>query len=98
MPALLRPLCGGQTSVDLPGGTVREVLEALVARYPAVGPRLFEGQRLKPALSVAVDGEVDAHPLSRRLKETSDVSIIPAMAGGSAVPCSMPWLLVFGQR
>lgn len=85
VPALLRPLCDGQASLELPGSTVREVLETLVQRYPAVGPRLFEGDRLKPALSVAVDGEVQAHPLSHRLSQTSQVSIIPAMAGGAVL-------------
>ena len=87
IPSLLRPLCNGQQLMELPGATVGEVLRALVAAYPAVEERIFRdgsvsSGRLQPGMSVAVDGDVAAHPLSHPVQANSELSIIPAIAGG----------------
>ena len=84
IPVLLRPLVDGQRAVDLPGETVRDVLDALVARYPGVKDRIFDDEgRIDLSLAVAVDGEVETHPLSYRVKPDSEMSIIPAIGGGA---------------
>ncbi len=82
VPSLLRPLVDGQQTLQIPGATVGEVLNALIAAYPAIEERLFEDGRLRPGMSVAVDGDVARHNLNHPLSATSEVSIIPAIAGG----------------
>jgi len=82
IPALLRELTGGQESVTVPGETVRQVIENLERAYPGIKTRLCEDGRLRPNLSVAVDGRVSRQGLRQRLAETSEVHFLPAISGG----------------
>lgn len=82
IPPLLRDLTGGQDRVVVPGATVRQVIENLEVAYPGIAARLCEGQRLRPGLSVAVDGTLAAHNLRQPLDEASEVHFIPAIGGG----------------
>jgi len=87
VPALYRDLTGGATTVSVPGGTLREVIANLEARFPGMQERLFrEGEeRLRPGIAVVVDGETvrdRASVLRRPLAETSEVHFLPAISGG----------------
>lgn len=83
IPALLRTLTAGEERVVVPGRTVREVVENLDARYPGVQGRLCEEERLKPHITVAINGEVTPEGLQQRIEETSEIHFIPALSGGS---------------
>ena len=39
IPPVLRTSTGGQKQVEVSGGTVREVIEGLVAAYPGLAPQ-----------------------------------------------------------
>jgi molybdopterin synthase sulfur carrier subunit len=82
IPSLLRNLTGGETQVSVPGETVRQVIEALEARYPGIQARLCEGERLRPGIAVIVDGEVSPQRLRQRVDEDSEIHFLPAMHGG----------------
>jgi molybdopterin converting factor small subunit len=82
IPALLRDLTGGQQKISVPGDTVRQVIENLEASYPGVKERLLDGDRLRPSIAVAVDGEISALKLRHRLAESSEVHFLPAISGG----------------
>ena len=56
IPPILRPEAGGNREVDASGTTVREALENLVATYPALKDRIFDGDELPQFLNVFVDG------------------------------------------
>jgi molybdopterin synthase sulfur carrier subunit len=83
IPSLLRSLTGGQEKVSVAGQTVGQVMETLEARYPGLRVRLFQEDRLRPNLSMVVDGEVSARGLLQPLKEDSEIRFIPAIRGGS---------------
>lgn len=83
IPALLRDLTDGQESVFVPGETVAEAVDALEARCPGIKARLFEGDRLRPGMTVVVDGAVTGQRLRTRLSETSEVHFVPALSGGA---------------
>ncbi len=83
IPALLRDLTGGAESIRLPGGSVREVIDQLEARYPGVKARLLSEDRLRPGIVVAVDGVISRQRLRHRLEENSEVHFLPAISGGS---------------
>ena len=82
IPSLLRPLCGGKREMELPGTTVREVLEALDAACPGMGIRLLDGDSLRPALGISIDGEMAGADLNKQVAPHSEIAIIPAIAGG----------------
>ena len=88
IPPVLRPEAGGQRLVDVEAGTVREALDTLVARFPALKARVLEGDGVPSFLNVFVDGD-DVRLLGGLDTEVADGStilLLPAVAGG-AFPC-----------
>lgn len=84
IPPILRADAGGNRLVELPGTTVRELLENLVAAYPALRERIFEGQELPQFLNVFVNG-ADIRlgdGLDASLASDATVILLPAVAGG----------------
>jgi molybdopterin synthase sulfur carrier subunit len=82
IPPLLRELTGGQVTVSVPGATVRQVIDAMEEAYPGMRTRLCEGDRLRPSLSVVVDGAVSRRGLGHPLDEASEVHFVPVVSGG----------------
>jgi molybdopterin converting factor small subunit len=82
IPSLLRPLTGGQEKVSVPGETVGQAITNLEQRYPGLRARLFQGDRLRPDLSLVVDGNVSVRGLSQAVRDDSEVRFIPAIRGG----------------
>jgi molybdopterin converting factor small subunit len=82
IPALMRDLTGGQGQVNVPGATVRQVIEALETIYPGVKARLCQGDQLDPAIAVSVDGRISRLGLSESVGEESEIHFLPAVAGG----------------
>ena len=84
IPPTLRSEVGGQRELLGEGETVREVLEDVAARYPALEKQLFEGGALAPFVNVYVGGE-DVRTLDgldTRVNGGSSLILLPAMAGG----------------
>ncbi|MEY3680471.1 MAG: MoaD/ThiS family protein [Ilumatobacteraceae bacterium] len=85
IPTTLRPLSGGNATVQVEGGTLREVLEALDAAHPGFRDRLFDdagNQRRFVNLFVADDDVRYLQGLETPVPAGETVSIIPAVAGG----------------
>jgi len=82
IPTLLRDATCGVAEIEVGGATVRQVIESLEARFPGIAGRLVEGGRLRPNLSVAVDGEVSPLGLSEGVQESSEVHFVQAIKGG----------------
>lgn len=85
VPTPLRRLTDGQARVEVAGRNVREVLDNLELTYPGFKERLFEDGELKRFINLFVDGqEIRTQAgLDTAVREDSEVSIIPAMAGGT---------------
>jgi sulfur-carrier protein len=84
IPPTLRAEAGGERQVEASGETVRDLLDALTSRYPALHDRLWEDGEVAPFVNVYVDGE-DVRTLSGAetpVREGSTVILLPAMAGG----------------
>lgn len=82
IPALLQPLSGGKQKVDVPGGTVSQVIDNLEMRFPGMRERLLEGDRLRSSIAVVVDGVISQDKLRHHLEENSEVIFMPAISGG----------------
>ncbi len=85
IPPILRPEAGGNREVDASGTTVREALENLVATYPALKDRIFDGNELPQFLNVFIDGS-DVRllgGLDTSLADGATVILLPAVAGGA---------------
>jgi molybdopterin synthase sulfur carrier subunit len=82
IPALLLPLSEGKQTMDIPGKTVRQVIDNLELEYPGIRARLMDDDRLRPSISVMVDGVISQEKLRHKLDESSEVHFIPAISGG----------------
>jgi sulfur-carrier protein len=83
IPPTLRAETGGEREVIGEGETVREVLEDIAGRYPALQTQLFEDGSLAPFVNVYLGGE-DVRTLDGLETPVNGASLIllPAMAGG----------------
>ena len=83
IPAMLRELTGGAATVEASGSTVREVIDDLEHRWPGIRDRLVDSGRLRPNLSVAVDGEVSPLGLRESVEPSSEIHFVAAIKGGA---------------
>jgi len=85
IPPILRPEAGGQRQLELEGATVRELLDNLVAAYPSLRERIFDGAELPQFLNVFVDGDDIrlGEGLESPLAPGATVILLPAVAGGA---------------
>ncbi|MFQ5574355.1 MAG: ubiquitin-like small modifier protein 1 [Terriglobia bacterium] len=86
IPPPLLSLTQGQAEVSTGSGTVKEIIDGLESRYPGLKERLCDdGGKLRRFVNVYVD-EDDIRfkdGLETLVADGSEVSIIPAVAGGS---------------
>lgn len=82
IPALHRDLTDGAQRVQLPGGSVSDLIDELDARYPGMKARLCQADKLRPNISVSVNGTISHRGERQRLTQSSEVHFIPAMSGG----------------
>jgi len=83
IPTLLRTLTGGRESVEVEGCTVRQVIDNLDRAWPGLRYRLLDEGKLRPNISVAVDGEVTPMGLIEAVGPASEVHFIAAIKGGA---------------
>lgn len=85
IPTILRTYTGGAAEVTAEGGSLREVIAGLDASYPGLGGRILdEGGKLRRFVNVYV-GDEDvrlAQGLDTKVPPGTQVSVIPAVAGG----------------
>ena len=86
VPSLMQSLTKGQAKVSVPGSTVREVIRNLEKEHPGIEQRLVEGGRIRPNVSVAVDGEVTPLGILEKVGPESEVHFLPAISGGGGSP------------
>ena len=72
----LRQFAGGEQELDVDGATIRDILNALGRRFPALAPHLEEG------IAVAVDGTIYQDTWFEPVRPDSEVHLLPAIAGG----------------
>jgi molybdopterin synthase sulfur carrier subunit len=85
IPPTLRAEVGGERQVPAEGGTVRELLDDLMSRFPGLQRQLVEDGDIAPFVNVYVEGE-DVRTLDgieTQVRDGSTVILLPAMAGGA---------------
>jgi sulfur-carrier protein len=84
IPPTLREETEGRAMLEASGGTVREVLDDVAGRFPALRDRIYADGDLAGFVNVYADGE-DVRTrdgLETTVKDGSTVILLPAMAGG----------------
>jgi molybdopterin converting factor small subunit len=84
IPPTLREETEGQATLEASGDTVREVLDDVADRFPALRERIYANGDLAGFVNVYADGE-DVRTrdgLETTVTDRSTVILLPAMAGG----------------
>jgi molybdopterin converting factor small subunit len=84
IPPTLRAEVGGARELEATGSTVSEVIDDLVARFPALAAQLLQDGELAPFVNVYVGGE-DVRTrdgLETEVGAGDHLILLPAMAGG----------------
>jgi sulfur-carrier protein len=85
VPTILRTYTGGASDVTVNGDTLAEALASLDSQYPGIGARVLDDEgKLRRFVNVYVnDDDVRfLEDLQTPTPEGTNISIIPAVAGG----------------
>jgi len=82
VPSQMRDLTGGVDRIEVPAGTLRQLLAAMEATHPQLTARLWDGESLLPGLSVSIDGAFSSRGLLAKVGPASEVHFLPAIGGG----------------
>ena len=84
IPPTLRAEVGGSRELEARGGTVAEVIDDLVDRYPALGPQILHEGELAAFVNVYLGGEDirTREGLDTPVRHGDQLILLPAMAGG----------------
>ena len=78
----MQNLSNGEQRVVVEGKNVRQIIESLDQKYPGFKDRLVEDGRVKPNISVAIDGEITPLGMIEKVSKESEVHFLPAISGG----------------
>lgn len=84
IPTPLRTLTGGEEAVQVSGSTVKEVIENLESKHPGMRERLLDDKGVRRFVNIYV-GDEDIRfldGLETKLESGTEISIVPAIAGG----------------
>jgi molybdopterin synthase sulfur carrier subunit len=85
IPPQMQRLTGGQERAQVPGSTVRQLINNLGKEFPGLKEVLYDEDEddLMPGLAVIIDGEASQLGLLDRINESSEVHFLPAIGGGA---------------
>lgn len=73
---VLRSAANGLASIEIEAETIRELLDRLLDRYPAMADHMELG------IAVAIDGVIYRDDWTRRIPPGAEVFLMPRIAGG----------------
>jgi len=93
IPGPLRRVTNGDSQVDVNASSILEAIDALDSKYPGIKERLCdEAGEIRYFVNVYLNGE-DVRflqGLETTTQSGDELSIVPAVAGGSYDPCLLP--------
>jgi molybdopterin synthase sulfur carrier subunit len=84
IPTPLQKLTDGKDEVEGEPGTIISLIKNLDRRYPGIGERITEGDKIRRFINIYLNDE-DIRFLKNEeteVKDADEVSIVPAIAGG----------------
>ncbi len=86
IPTALRQYAGGHSAITVEGGTVGEALQALTAQHPELGKQLMHNGDLRNFVNVYLNDDDVRYlqGMETPIGARDEISIIPAIAGGTA--------------
>ena len=84
IPSLMQKLTNGADKVTAEGKTLREVIRSLDQNYPGIRARLCDGDRIRPGISVYIDGVISREGMRQPVSDSTEIHFLPAISGGAS--------------
>tara|TARA_B100000579_G_scaffold229634_2_gene188091 strand:- start:42576 stop:42845 length:270 start_codon:yes stop_codon:yes gene_type:complete len=84
IPTPLRTLTNNETSVEISGDKVINIIENLNQKFPGVSEKIMENNELKHFVNIYINGEDIRYldSLNTKVDLNDEIAIVPAVAGG----------------
>ena len=84
IPPRLQTLTAGRKQVEVPGSTVRQLIDELERQFPGLKARLYDAERdsLARGMAVTVDSVTSELGLLEEVGDDCEVHFLAAVAGG----------------
>ncbi len=84
IPTPLRNLTNNETSVEITGEKVINIINNLNEKFPGVTEKIMENNELKHFVNIYVNGEDIRYldSLNTKVDSKDEIAIVPAVAGG----------------
>jgi molybdopterin converting factor small subunit len=84
IPTAMRQHANGEAIVEVAAASVKEALDSLGAKHPAIAGRIFDNGQVRRFINIYLNDEDIRYldNLQTAVKEGDELSIIPAVAGG----------------
>ena len=87
IPSNLQKHTLGQNKICIPGSSLKSVIDNLDSLHPGIKAGLLFGDRIKPNISIVVDGEIKRSGLMSNVSNKSEIHFIPRISGGANESC-----------
>ncbi|MBA47325.1 MAG: molybdopterin synthase sulfur carrier subunit [Dehalococcoidia bacterium] len=84
IPTPLRSLTNNETSVEINGDKIINIIQNLDQKFPGVSERIMENNELKHFVNIYINGEDIRYldSLETKVNSSDEIAIVPAVAGG----------------
>ena len=82
IPTHMRHATGGAATVELPGGRLGRLIDALLAAHPPLRDEIMLEGRVRPDISIAINSAMTENGLLEEVPDDAEIHLVPALGGG----------------
>ena len=82
IPPMMQKRTGEKQQVQIPGTTVRQIVNNLEKEFPGIREHLCDGDEISPGIAVIIDGATTNLGMLEHVREDSEIHFLPAISGG----------------
>lgn len=83
IPRHMQDAADGRTSVEVPGGQLSSVIDALLQEHPSLRSLLMIEGSIRSDISIAINSAMTDNGLLEQVPEDAEVHLVPALGGGT---------------
>jgi hypothetical protein len=78
----MRDATNGEATVEVPGGQLAKVVDALLKAHPPLRAVFMNEGRARPDISIAINSAMTENGLLEQVPDDAEVHLAPALGGG----------------
>ena len=82
IPRHMQEATDGEATVEVPGGQLGKVVDALLEKHPPLRAILMTDGRVRPDISIAINSAMTENGLLEQVPDDAEVHLVPALGGG----------------